>query len=368
MRHNEYDEVEEFDEVEDVEEDLAFSLTDQFYIRRNGKVKGPMDAKLIRKLVNSKKLKPSDEVSLSVDGSWDRLSKVYKDIISGTYVDGAAAKLPPRKSNRKKKVAKPLDGVKWLGSEGQIARMAMYQKYRTTLHITAGVVLFIIVVGVPTAWMAGTNFWGVVYENKPSVSSNPATDEANGQVQANDLAKQFAGTHELISFSEIFPDGSREKVVWTIDFYYLPDKLGHGICFKNVIKYRLPQGKDLLTNDPQIEVVFSGKDPNWKKTEAIIRSCMEGDTKTFNTWEIQSVTKKGQGFDLRLRVTFPLLGDKGHDVYELKGFTGVRLESCNGTLIQHMAVSRLKKSEWRYLGDAFDLQGALAEKIAAKKK
>jgi hypothetical protein len=173
MGHDEYDEVEEFDEVEDMEEDLAFSLTDQFYIRRNGKVKGPMDAKRIRKLVKSKKLKPSDQVSLSVDGSWDRLSNAYKDIMSGTYVDGTAAKLPPRKSNRKKKVAKPLDGVKWLGSEGQIARMAMYQKYRTTLHITAGVVLFIIVVGVPILWITGTDFWGVVYENKPSASSKP---------------------------------------------------------------------------------------------------------------------------------------------------------------------------------------------------
>ena len=165
MRHNEYDEVEEFDEVEDVEEDLAFSLTDQFYIRRNGKVKGPMDAKRIRKLVKSKKLKPSDEVSLSVDGSWDRLSNAYKDIISGNYVDGTAAKLPPRMSNRKKKVAKPLDGVEWLGSEWHVARMAMYQKYRKQLHITAGVVLLIIVVGVPLSWTMGTNFWSFAYGN-----------------------------------------------------------------------------------------------------------------------------------------------------------------------------------------------------------
>jgi hypothetical protein len=152
MGHDEYEELEEVEEFEDVEEDVAFSLTDQFFIRRNGKVKGPMDAKRIRNLVKSKKLKPSDEVSSSVDGSWDRLSNAYKDIISETYADSTATKLPPRNSNRKKeKRSKPLDGVEWLGSEGQIARMAMYKKYRKQLRIT----LWTIVLGVPIAWTIG---------------------------------------------------------------------------------------------------------------------------------------------------------------------------------------------------------------------
>jgi membrane protein YdbS with pleckstrin-like domain len=79
MAHDEYEELEE------VQEDLTFAVTDKFFIRRNGKVKGPMDAKRIRKLVKSKKLKPSDEISLSVDGSWDRLSTVYKKILRSSY-------------------------------------------------------------------------------------------------------------------------------------------------------------------------------------------------------------------------------------------------------------------------------------------
>jgi hypothetical protein len=225
-----------YEELEEVEEDLTFAVTDEFFIRRNGKVKGPMDAKRIRKLVKSKNLKPSDEVSLSVDGPWDRLATAYKDIVSGSpetgvtppkvsecdgcggmvsmraknclhcgSLNGAAddnlemdadwrgddfnvvAKLPPRMSNRKKKVAKPLDGVEWLGSEGHVARMANYQKYRTTLHITAGVVLFIIVVGVPLSWTVGTDFWGVVYENRPveqvASRSEPRESSARGTVQ-----------------------------------------------------------------------------------------------------------------------------------------------------------------------------------------
>ena len=219
---------------DEVEEDLTFAVTDEFFIRRNGKVKGPMDAKRIRKLVKSKNLKPSDEVSLSVDGPWDRLATAYKDIVSGSpetgvtppkvsecdgcggmvsmraknclhcgSLNGAAddnlemdadwrgddfnvvAKLPPRMSNRKKKVAKPLDGVEWLGSEGHVARMANYQKYRTTLHITAGVVLFILVVGVPLPWTMGTNFWGFAYGNttpSPLASGNSKADAAGQDV------------------------------------------------------------------------------------------------------------------------------------------------------------------------------------------
>ena len=256
MRHNEYDEVEEFDEVEDVEEDLAFSLTDQFYIRRNGKVKGPMDAKRIRKLVKSKKLKPSDEVSLSVDGSWDRLSNAYKDIISGNYVDGTAAKLPPRMSNRKKKVAKPLDGVEWLGSEWHVARMAMYQKYRTTLHITAGVVLFIIVVGVPILWIAGTDFWGVVYENKPAASDNaeamgkdppPAPDVSNVSPAALAALDETADRW-LKSFREWL---NRKDVLTEFGSMQNPDLMSQTIATAN---YKW--GTDWINgNDPTLEII-----------------------------------------------------------------------------------------------------------------
>ena len=127
-------------------------MTSQFFIRRNEKVKGPMDAEGIRKLIKTKRLKPRDEVSSSVDGPWDQLSRVYKDILSGSYVDSTATKLPQRKSNRKKeKMSKPLDGVECLGTEWHIARMAMYKKYRKHLRIA----LWAIVLGVPIAWTIG---------------------------------------------------------------------------------------------------------------------------------------------------------------------------------------------------------------------
>ena len=230
MAHDEYDELEE------VQEDLTFAVTDKFFICRNGKVKGPMDAEGIRKLIKTKRLKPRDEVSSSVDGPWDQLSRVYKDILSGSYLTevtpqkvskcddcggtvsmraehcphcGAAnsaaddnldleadwkgddfnyvaAKLPPMK-RKVKKPSKPLDGVECLGTEWHIARMAMYQKYRKNLHITAGVVLFIIVVGVPILWITGTDFWGGVYEDKPSASSKP-----NEQVASRSESRESA--------------------------------------------------------------------------------------------------------------------------------------------------------------------------------
>ena len=194
MGHDEYEELEEVEEFEEAEEDLAFSLTDQFYIRRNGKVKGPMDAKRIRKLVKSKKLKPSDQVSLSVDGSWDRLSKAYKDIMSGTYVDSTSAKLPPKRKKKEKeeKISKPLADVECLGNEGQIARMAMYQTYRKHLYLVIHLVILTFVVGVPLSWTMGTNFWGKAYNN-PSSFNEPDEADKNPKLNSRNYLKITKG-------------------------------------------------------------------------------------------------------------------------------------------------------------------------------
>jgi hypothetical protein len=138
-------------------------------------------------------------------------------------------------------------------------------------------------------------------------------------------------------------------------------------CYYHTMsKYRLLQGKNLpiglLDLDATVEEVFRNKDLYFNNDGEIIRHCKEGDTSYFETWKIQSVTKKGQGFDLRLRISDLKLGD---DIYELKGFTSEWGESFSGTLIQYLGDSSLpgsaKKSEWWYKGHPFDLQGALAE-------
>jgi hypothetical protein len=54
-------------------------------MKRGSKTLGPFTAKKVVQLIKAKKLKSSDEVSLSEEGPWDRLSDVHKEIRNGTY-------------------------------------------------------------------------------------------------------------------------------------------------------------------------------------------------------------------------------------------------------------------------------------------
>ena len=57
----------------------------QYFIKRGSKTQGPFPAEKVDQLIKAKKLKPSDEVSLSEEGPWDRLPDVHEEIRNGTY-------------------------------------------------------------------------------------------------------------------------------------------------------------------------------------------------------------------------------------------------------------------------------------------
>ena len=53
----------------------------QYHIKRGESLKGPFTVDKLQSLIKAKKLKPSDKVSQSPDGPWERLGDVYKAIV-----------------------------------------------------------------------------------------------------------------------------------------------------------------------------------------------------------------------------------------------------------------------------------------------
>ena len=51
-------------------------MSDQYYVRRAGKISGPAKAKLLQQYAASGKLRPTDEVAISQEGPWHAISKV----------------------------------------------------------------------------------------------------------------------------------------------------------------------------------------------------------------------------------------------------------------------------------------------------
>lgn len=56
-------------------------MSEQYYIKRNGKTQGPISTKVLKDLVKTKKIKASDEISASLSGPWEKFSKVYKSVL-----------------------------------------------------------------------------------------------------------------------------------------------------------------------------------------------------------------------------------------------------------------------------------------------
>ena len=57
----------------------------QYFVRRGTKAMGPLSEEKTGEMIKAKKLKPSDQISVTTDGPWDKLSEVYKDVLAGTY-------------------------------------------------------------------------------------------------------------------------------------------------------------------------------------------------------------------------------------------------------------------------------------------
>ena len=59
------------------------SMSREYFVRRGSKVNGPLTLPQVRSALVAKKLLISDEMSSAVDGPWNRVATVYKDVIDG---------------------------------------------------------------------------------------------------------------------------------------------------------------------------------------------------------------------------------------------------------------------------------------------
>tara|TARA_R110002167_G_C12690390_1_gene652365 strand:- start:1531 stop:2349 length:819 start_codon:yes stop_codon:yes gene_type:complete len=57
----------------------------KYFVRRNENVNGPFSVEKIQKLVEVKKLKPTDEISTTQEGPWESVKLAYKSVVSGDF-------------------------------------------------------------------------------------------------------------------------------------------------------------------------------------------------------------------------------------------------------------------------------------------
>lgn len=90
-----------------------------FFVRRDGRVKGPLTRARLRELRRDDRLRMRDEIALAVDGPWSRLRDVYDDVIPDEESVAAAddfwrEELPPDKAApAPKTAASAADGRTW---------------------------------------------------------------------------------------------------------------------------------------------------------------------------------------------------------------------------------------------------------------
>ncbi len=77
-------------------------MAETYFVRRGGRVKGPLTRERLRELRNEDRLRMRDEIALSADGPWDRLRDVHDDVLGergtgGVDDDFWREELPPEK-------------------------------------------------------------------------------------------------------------------------------------------------------------------------------------------------------------------------------------------------------------------------------
>ncbi len=90
-------------------------MSNEYFVRRDGKVSGPHSLAMIRKSLEEKKLKANDLLSLSSDGPWERVAAVHKEIRAGRpfFNQGANANKPTETPQSKPQEEGQED---WLGA------------------------------------------------------------------------------------------------------------------------------------------------------------------------------------------------------------------------------------------------------------
>lgn len=58
-------------------------MSREYFVRRGSKINGPLTLPQVRSALVARKLLISDEMSSSIDGPWNRVATVYKDVIDG---------------------------------------------------------------------------------------------------------------------------------------------------------------------------------------------------------------------------------------------------------------------------------------------
>jgi len=58
-----------------------------YYIRRGGRIKGPMNREKLRSLRQERRLQKRDEIAESPDGPWRPLREVYDEVLGGDPFD-----------------------------------------------------------------------------------------------------------------------------------------------------------------------------------------------------------------------------------------------------------------------------------------
>ncbi len=60
-------------------------MADSYFIKRGENINGPFTLKKLQKALSDKKLKANDQLAISNQGPWERLSSVHKDIKAGKH-------------------------------------------------------------------------------------------------------------------------------------------------------------------------------------------------------------------------------------------------------------------------------------------